>query len=124
MVKVLIEDIKSSYYDDKKNTLHIRKSALSDPEDLKKVLEHELPHYYFRRSRWKNFLYEYNYIWKGVLFLFLTWFFVFAWQNYTTYHQLQDCILSQQISTNPFFNTSLINENLDFNISKMPLNQT
>jgi len=89
--KVVFEDIGRSYYDNKTNVMHLRRDIIGNEKEIKKVLEHECPHY-FLRSTWKNIIYEYNTVFRGILFLVLVFVFLYTIQRWSIYQQLTHCV--------------------------------
>ena len=64
MVKIFFKDENSSY-DDKKDILIIRNSAFKNKKELKKILEHELTHHYYRKKGILNLIFEIKEILKS-----------------------------------------------------------
>jgi hypothetical protein len=89
-MKVFFEKIERSYYDNSKNEIHLREELIGNPKELKEVLEHELTHFELKKT-WKNIFFEYNDMFKGILFLILLFLFTFFMQKWIVYQQLLEC---------------------------------
>jgi hypothetical protein len=80
MVKVRVEDIKSSYYDDLDNTIHLRQDLLSidKKNEMEGVLEHEITHA-FIVNRWGNLFFEYGRLGFMIFLLFAGLYFQYVY---------------------------------------------
>ena len=89
-MKVKIENIKTSFYDNEKDEIHIRENLidLRKRDELQEVLAHEIIHAMIKGTK-RNLIWEYG---KICLMVALTLVGIYAQFVYLPGHQLQKCI--------------------------------